>query len=152
MWMNGGGTGTVNLFDLVHSITNAEDTWRQIGNVRLGYSALTTVHNTVQLTYIGGVDRFQFEGNQYSPNFMQYEAADGFLGTSQVNTTGSRNINQSINAVWTFNPGSEVAELSADVGGRHVRNAARAQLFRSSARPDADAPDRQRRHRHSDDR
>jgi TonB-linked SusC/RagA family outer membrane protein len=105
MWMNGGGTGTVNLFDLVHSITNIEDTWRQIGNVRLGYSALSSVHNTLQLTYIGGVDRFQFEGNQYSPNFMQYEPADGFLGTSQINTTGSRNINQSINAVWTFSPG-----------------------------------------------
>jgi TonB-linked SusC/RagA family outer membrane protein len=105
MWMNGGGNGTVNLFDLVHSITNLEDTWRQIGNVRLGYSALSSVHNTLQLTYIGGVDRFQFEGNQYSPNFMQYESADGFLGTSQINTTGSRNINQSINAVWTYSPG-----------------------------------------------
>jgi len=105
MWMNGGGAGTVNLFDLVHSIENIEDTWRQIGNVRLGYSALSTVHNTVQLTYIGGVDRFQFEGNQYSPNFMQYEAADGFLGTAQINTTDSRNINQSVNAVWTFSPG-----------------------------------------------
>ena len=127
MWMNGGGTGTVNLFDLVHSITNAEDTWRQIGNVRLGYSALTTVHNTVQLTYIGGVDRFQFEGNQYSPNFMQYEAADGFLGTSQVNTTGSRNINQSINAVWTFNPGMKwLNSAQTSVGGTYetqrVRN------------------------------
>ncbi len=30
------------------------------------------MHNTVQLTYIGGVDRFQFEGNQYSPNYLQY--------------------------------------------------------------------------------
>ena len=40
MWMNGGGNGTVNPFDLVHSIQNNEDTWRQIGNVRLGYSAL----------------------------------------------------------------------------------------------------------------
>ncbi|MGH7620424.1 MAG: SusC/RagA family TonB-linked outer membrane protein [Gemmatimonadaceae bacterium] len=104
MWMNGGGNGTVNPFDLVHSIQNAEDTWRQIANIRLGYSALSTVHNTVQFTYIGGVDRFQFTGNQYSPNYMQYESADGFLGTSQVNTTDSRNINQSLNGVWTYSP------------------------------------------------
>ena len=120
MWMNGGGTGTVNLFDLVHSIENIEDTWRQIGNVRLGYSALSTVHNTVQLTYIGGVDRFQFEGNQYSPNFMQYEPADGFLGTSQINTTDSRNINQSVNGVWTFSPGYKwFNSAQTSVGGTY---------------------------------
>jgi TonB-linked SusC/RagA family outer membrane protein len=105
MFMNGGGNGTVNLFDLVHSIQNNEDTWRQIGNVRLGYSLLSTPKNSVQLTYIGGVDRFQFEGNQYSPNFMQYESADGFLGTSQILTQDSKNINQSANAVWSYNPG-----------------------------------------------
>jgi TonB-dependent SusC/RagA subfamily outer membrane receptor len=131
MWMNGGGTGTVNLFDLVHSITNAEDTWRQIGNIRLGYSPITTVHNTVQLTYIGGVDRFQFEGNQYSPNFMQYEAADGFLGTSQVNTTGSRNINQSINAVWTFNPGVKwLSSAQTSVGGTYETQKVRSYFVR----------------------
>jgi TonB-dependent SusC/RagA subfamily outer membrane receptor len=131
MWMNGGGTGTVNLFDLVHSITNAEDTWRQIGNVRLGYSPITTVHNTVQLTYIGGVDRFQFEGNQYSPNFMQYEAADGFLGTSQVNTTGSRNINQSVNAVWTFNPGVKwLSSAQTSVGGTYETQKVRSYFVR----------------------
>jgi len=120
MWMNGGGTGTVNLFDLVHSIENIEDTWRQIGNLRLGYSAISTVHNTVQLTYIGGVDRFQFEGNQYSPNFMQYEPADGFLGTSQINTTPSRNINQSLNGVWTFSPGYKwFNSAQTSVGGTY---------------------------------
>ena len=69
MWMNGGGNGTVNLFDLVHNIQNNEDTWRGIGNVRLGYSLLSTAKNSVNFTYIGGVDRFQFEGNQYSPNY-----------------------------------------------------------------------------------
>ena len=150
--MNGGGNGTSNLFDVVHSITNNEDTWRQIGNVRLGYSPISTVHNTVQLTYIGGVDRFQFEGNQYSPNFMQYESADGFLGTSQINTTDSRNINQSINARLDVQPGLEVVQLGADVGRRHVRDAARAQLLRSRARPDADASDRDERHGHRDGR
>jgi TonB-linked SusC/RagA family outer membrane protein len=120
MWMNGGGTGTVNEFDFVHSILNLEDTWRQIANVRLGYSALSTVHNTVQFTYIGGVDRFQFEGTQYSPNFMQYEAADGFLGTSQVNNADSRNINQSLNAVWTYSPNVKfLNSAQTSVGGTY---------------------------------
>jgi len=120
MWMNGGGTGTSNPFDVVHSVENNEDTWRQTGNVRLGYSLLSSVKNQVQLTYIGGVDRFQFSGDQYSPNFLQFEGADGFLGTSQQNTTDSRFINQSINAVWTFNPGWRFFNsLQSSVGGTY---------------------------------
>lgn len=131
MWMNGGGSGTVNPFDVVHSIQNNEDTWRQIGNVRLGYSLLSDVHNTVQVAYIGGVDRFQFEGNQYSPNFMQYEPADGFLGTSQVNTTTSRFINQSINGVWTYNPGwSWLNSAQTSVGGTYETQRIRSYLVR----------------------
>jgi TonB-linked SusC/RagA family outer membrane protein len=108
MWMNGGGTATSNPFDVVHSIQNDEDTWRQTGNVRIGYSLLASVKNTVQLTYIGGVDRFQFEGQQYSPNYLQFEAQDGFLGTAQELQTDSRFINQSLNAVWTYSPGSRL--------------------------------------------
>jgi TonB-linked SusC/RagA family outer membrane protein len=105
MWMNDGGAGTSNPFDVVNSITNNEDTWRQTGNVRLGYSLLSTVKNQVQVTYIGGVDRFQDEGLQYSPNYLQFEPADGFLGTAQQANVDSRYINQSINAVWTLSPG-----------------------------------------------
>jgi len=131
MWMNGGGNGTVNPFDLVHSIQNSEDTWRQIGNVRLGYSALSTVHNTVQFTYIGGVDKFQFTGNQYSPNFMQYESADGFLGTSQIGTTDSRNINQSLNGVWTYSPGLRfLNSAQTSVGGTYETQRFRQYLVR----------------------
>jgi TonB-linked SusC/RagA family outer membrane protein len=131
MWMNGGGSGTSNPFDVLHAIQNSEDTWRQIGNVRLGYSALSTVHNTVQVTYIGGVDRFQFTGNQYSPNFLQFEPADGFLGTSQVNTTESRNINQSLNGVWTFSPGVRLLNSAqTSVGGTYETQRVRSYLVR----------------------
>jgi TonB-linked SusC/RagA family outer membrane protein len=105
MFMNGGGDGTSNPFDVLTSMTNNEDTWRQTGNVRVNYSLLTGVKNNIQLSYIGGVDRYQLEGIQYSPNYLQYESADGFLGTSQVLTADSRFINQSVNAVWTFTPG-----------------------------------------------
>ncbi len=104
MFMNGGGSGTSNPFDVLNNITNNEDTWRMSGNVRVGYSLLSTAKNTVQLTYTGGLDRYQLEGRQYSPNFLQYEPADGFLGTAQQVDASSRQINQSFNAVWTFNP------------------------------------------------
>ena len=130
-WMNGGGTGTSNPFDVVHNVTNNEDTWRQIGNIRLGYSALSTVHNTVQLTYIGGVDRFQFGGNQYSPNFMQFEPADGYLGTSDINSSDNRNINQSINGVWTFSPNNRfLNSAQTSVGGTYETQRQRTYLIR----------------------
>lgn len=104
-FMNGGSTGSVNPFEMMQSVTNNEETWRAQGNVRLGYAAYTSVKNTVQLTYIGGMDRYQFEGTQYSPNFLQYELGDGFAGTSNVSQTNSRFVNQSLNGVWTFSPG-----------------------------------------------
>ncbi len=119
-WMLGGGSGTSNPFDVVHQLTNNEDTWRQTGNIRLGYSALSTVKNTVQVTYIGGVDRFQFEGSQYSPNYLQFESADGYLGTSSILTTDSRFINQSINGVWTFSPGVKwFNSAQSSIGGTY---------------------------------
>lgn len=131
MWMNGGGNATVNPFDLMHSIVNNEDTWRQIGDIHLGYSLLSSTHNTVQLSYIGGVDRFQFEGNNYSPNYMQFESADGFLGTSQVNTTTSRFINQSINGVWTYNPGFKwLNSAQTSFGGTYETQYSRQYLVR----------------------
>ncbi len=127
MWMNGGGSGTANPFDVIHSITNNEETWRQMGNVNLAYSAISTVHNTVQLSYLGGVDRYQFEGTQYSPNYLQFEPADGYLGTSQVLNSSSRFINQGVNGVWTFSPGwSWLNSAQSSAGGTyetsHVNN------------------------------
>jgi hypothetical protein len=92
---------------------------------------LSTVHNTVQLTYIGGVDKFQFTGNQYSPNYMQYEPADGFLGTSQIGTTDSRNINQSLNGVWTYSPGLKfLNSAQTSVGGTYETQRFRQYLVR----------------------
>ena len=118
MYMNGGGNGTSNPFEVIKAITNNEDTWRQTANVRAGYALYTGSKNNIQLSYIGGVDRYQLEGTQYSPNYLQFESADGFLGTSQILTADSRFINQSINGVWTFTPGwSFLSSAQTSVGG-----------------------------------
>jgi TonB-linked SusC/RagA family outer membrane protein len=120
MWMNGGGSGTANPFDVLAQITNNEETWRQMGNINLSYAAISSVHNTVQLSYLGGVDRFQLEGTSYSPNYLQFEPADGYLGTSQVLSNDSRFINQGINTIWTFNPGwSWFNSAQTSVGGTY---------------------------------
>lgn len=105
MFMNGGGNGTANPFAVFTQITNNEETWRQTANLRLGYSLLATAHNAVQLTYLGGVDRFQQQGTLYSPGFLQFESADGFPGTSEVTNANSLFFNQSANVVHTWTPG-----------------------------------------------
>ena len=66
------------------------------------------------------MDRYQLEGSQYSPNYLQYESADGFLGTSQILTADSRFINQSVNAVWTYTPGWKLlSSAQTSVGGTY---------------------------------
>lgn len=121
MPFNGGGSGTSNPFEVLRSIVNKEDVWRQSGNARLGYSLVGTSHNTVQLSYLAGVDRFQQEGYQYSPNYLQFEPADGFLGTAAENNVSSFQFNQGANAVWTFTPTSNrfFTSFTTSVGGSY---------------------------------
>lgn len=115
---NGGGSATANPWDVFASITNVESVWRQAANVRVGYALVSTSHNTVQLSYLTGVDRFQQEGTQYSPNILQFEPADGFLGTANQSNTSSFQFNQGINAVWTFSPGTRLfGSAATSVGG-----------------------------------
>ena len=105
MPFNGGGSGTSNPFDVLPNMVNTENVWRSAGNVRVNYTALASAKNSVQLSYLAGLDRFQQEGYQYSPNYLQFEAADGFLGTSNQVNASSFQINQGVNAVWTWTPG-----------------------------------------------
>ncbi len=121
MPFNGGGSGTSNPFEVIRSITNKEDVWRQSGNARLGYSLVGTSHNTVQLSYLAGVDRFQQEGYQYSPNYLQFEPADGFLGTAAENNISSLQFNQGVNAVWTYSPSANrfFTSFTTSVGGSY---------------------------------
>lgn len=103
---------------------NFESVWRQAGNVRTTYTALSTAKNSVQLSYLAGVDRFQQEGWQYAPNFMQFEPADGFLGTSNQVNASSFQMNQNVNAVWTYSPGNRwITSLTTSVGGSYETQA-----------------------------
>lgn len=99
------GNGTSNPMEVFSVAENTESVWRQAGSVRVGYTALSTAKNSVQLSYLGGVDRFQQEGYQYAPNYLQFEPADGFLGTANQVNASSFQFNQGLNAVWTYTPG-----------------------------------------------
>jgi hypothetical protein len=98
--------------------------WRQAGNVRVGYTALSTTKNSVQLSYLTGVDRFQQEGYQYFPNYFQVEPADGFLGTANQVNASSLQMNQGVNAVWTYTPNNKwLTSATTSFGGSYETQA-----------------------------
>lgn len=122
MPFDGGGVGTSNPFEVLRNITSNEQVFRQSGNARLNYSAISTATHSVQISSLMGFDRFQQEGVQYSPNFLQFEPADGFLGTAGQNNVSSLQTNAGLNAVWTWTPTSSfLTSLTTSVGGAYER-------------------------------
>ena len=120
----GPGFNYSNPMETFTATENVESVWRQAGNVRTTYTALSTAKNSVQLSYLAGVDRFQQEGWQYAPNFMQFEPADGFLGTSNQVNASSLQMNQNVNAVWTYSPGNRwFTSFTTSVGGSYETQA-----------------------------
>ncbi|HUQ80061.1 MAG TPA: SusC/RagA family TonB-linked outer membrane protein, partial [Gemmatimonadaceae bacterium] len=102
---NGGGVNTTNPFQTFDILKSDEDVYRTIGNVNANYSLLVRGKHSIDLSGQFGIDRFQQDGNQYSPALLQYEMNDGLPGTSIEANVNSRNMNSSLNAVWTFSPG-----------------------------------------------
>lgn len=124
MPFNGGGSGTSNPFEVLNNLVNTENVWRQAGNVRANFSAISTAHNSVQLSFLAGIDRFQQEGYQYSPNFLQYEPADNFLGTANQLNASVFQMNQGVNAVWTYTMGNKwLTSATTSVGGSYENQA-----------------------------
>ncbi len=118
------GSGTSNPFEVFNFADNTESVWRQAGNVRVAYTALSTTKNSVQLSYLAGVDRFQQEGYQYFPNYFQVEPADGFLGTANQVNASSLQMNQGVNAVWTYSPGGKFfTSATTSFGGTYETQA-----------------------------
>ncbi len=120
MPFNGGGNGTSNPFEVLRAVENDENVWRQAGNVRVGFTALATAKNSLQLSLLLGVDRFQQEGSQYSPNYLQFESRDGFLGTANQSNVSSYQTNQGVNAVHTLTPGWRwLTSVTTSAGGSY---------------------------------
>lgn len=100
----GGGPRSSNPFQTMEHTRNHSNVYRWMGSGRLDYTALTTDQHEVILSAQGGIDWFNQEDDLYSPNFLQFEPQNGRLGTARAQTTGSRQINTSLNAVWKYTP------------------------------------------------
>ncbi len=133
MPFDGGGFGTANPFEVLNDIVSDESVFRQAGNVRVNYTALSTARHSVQFSMLNGVDRYQQEGTQYSPNYLQFEPADGFLGTAGQNNVSSLQTNTGVNAVWTWTPANAlVTSFTTSVGGSYERQ--KQDIYRIRAR------------------
>jgi TonB-linked SusC/RagA family outer membrane protein len=103
------GYGASNPFDTFERLVNNEDVYRQIANARVNYSVFSTAQNDLQLSFVGGADRYSNEGYDYGPpdlQFLRFGTPQGGLypGVAiQGNGTGLLT-NASLNAVWTFTP------------------------------------------------
>ncbi len=102
----GGGSSSSNPFQTVAFTRNHSEVYRWMGSGRLDYTLLTNDRHSLTLSGQAGIDWFTQDDQVYSPNFMQYEPQDGYLGTSRKQTADSRQINTSLNAVWRFTPSS----------------------------------------------
>lgn len=105
------GYGASNPFDTFQRLVNNEDVYRQLVNARLNYSVFANTNNDLQLSFVGGADRFSNEGYDYGPPDLQFLR----LGTPQgglypgvaIQGNGTQLLtNASLNAVWTFTPAS----------------------------------------------
>ncbi|BAH38506.1 MAG TPA: SusC/RagA family TonB-linked outer membrane protein [Gemmatimonas aurantiaca] len=122
MPFHGGGFNTANPFEVMEAVQGDETVFRQAGNLRVGYAAVATARHSVQLSMLAGVDRFQQEGVVYSPNYLQFEPADGLRGTAGQNNISSLQTNAGVNAVWTWTPGTSlITSFTTSVGGTYER-------------------------------
>jgi TonB-dependent SusC/RagA subfamily outer membrane receptor len=68
-----------NPFETFALLKATENVYRGLGSYNVNWTALESTNHRVTLGVNGGFDRFQQEGEVYSPGFLQYESQDGRL-------------------------------------------------------------------------
>jgi len=100
------GTGS-NPFQTLSAVKDNEDVWRQQGSAQVRFNAYSTQAQSLTFNAIGGFDRFDDDGETYSPNYLQFEPDDGFPGTAVQAEALSRQYNGQLNAVHTYTPNDQ---------------------------------------------
>ena len=95
--------------------------YRQIANARLNYSLLSSTNNDVQLSFVGGADRFSNEGYEFAPADLQFQRKGTDRGASfqgaAVQGNGTQLLtNSALSAVWTFTPTSRSMSFTTTGG------------------------------------
>ncbi|GAC1651775.1 MAG: TonB-dependent receptor [Gemmatimonadaceae bacterium] len=82
-------TELTNPFQDADFIKNPEDVYRYIGSLNTTLSAYTSSKQTLDFTFIGGLDAFQFNSRLYSPPDLYVELADKLPGRIVTNKSNS---------------------------------------------------------------
>ena len=117
----GGYKTCSNPFDTYERFVNNEDVYRQIANARVNYSLFNNSNNDVQLSFVGGADRYSNEGYEFAPADLQFQRPGTDRGGNfqggvvQGNGTGLLT-NSALSAVWTFTPTSRFLSATTSAG------------------------------------
>ena len=84
-----------NSFQNADLIKQPEDVYRYIGSINTSLSAYASQRQTLDFTFIGGVDAFSYNAKIVSPPEAYFEANDGLPGTIVINK--SQNVNANLN-------------------------------------------------------
>jgi hypothetical protein len=101
-----GGNAGANPFQTIAGVKTSEDVWRQTVGAQVRYNAWSSVNQTLNLSVAGGFDRFDAAGQTYSPNYLEFEADDGFPGTAAQTEALVFQYGTSLNAVHVYTPAS----------------------------------------------
>ncbi len=112
----GGGANSSNPFQTFQFLRNNENTWRVQTNARVDFQALASDFQQLRFSAIGGIDRFDTDGQIYSPGFLQFEANDNLLGTALQSQALSRQWNGTVSGTYTINPSSLPFSATSVVG------------------------------------
>lgn len=113
---NGGGNATSNIFQTFEHLRMSENVWRMNASSSLTYTAWETGTQRISLLGQAGFDRFQQDGQIYSPGFLQFEGYDGFVGRAIHSNINVLNYNYNASATHSWTPGTW-ASFTTNIGG-----------------------------------
>ncbi|MES2178142.1 MAG: SusC/RagA family TonB-linked outer membrane protein [Gemmatimonadota bacterium] len=108
-----------NPFQNADLIKNPEDVYRYIGSINTTLSAYGTQRQTLDFTFIGGVDAYSYNSNLTSPPDVYFEANDGLPGT--LVRVKQQNVNANLNISGAHKLIADRGTLTTSFGLRQER-------------------------------
>src|SRR5581483_3833951 len=95
-------TEGTNTNQTAQKLRSPEEVFRYIGGVNTTYNAFSSSCQSLDFTFIGGVDAFSDRGRVISPADLYFEPADGLPGTVVLSNATSTNANLNLSGVHKF--------------------------------------------------
>jgi TonB-dependent starch-binding outer membrane protein SusC len=108
-----------NPFQNADLVKNPEDVYRYIGSVNTTFSAYTSARQTLDFTFIGGVDAYSYNSSLVSPPEAFFEPNDKLPGTIVKNK--SQNVNANLNLSGAHKFIADIATATTSFGLRQER-------------------------------